>query len=268
MWPVRLLYPPYDRYCWPSEGTPPFGAVAVCEARSSGLVSGFFGPLVARAPWCVPCIITCPASAEASVIQAIRSLPGQIAFVDYIEDDRWPIGTILGAVRDRPPPSGAVLAEFVALRTGTNLEWELAALLGDQRLEASARPIPDRTLRERLSRFGSLSPRAWRAVGTLCRVASAARGDPMTAIAWRAGVEVRTLRLWARWYLGTSLAEYRQRVGWEWVLEAALRKAGYVEGPSLVALPLRQPWAPPVPPTARAQGQWRRRNRRIDQGRG
>jgi hypothetical protein len=60
-------------------------------------------------------------------------------------------------------------------------------------------------------------------------------GESLEVLAGRAGVEARTLRAWTRRYLGATLYEYRGRVGWEWILECALRTAGYVDAPPVAA---------------------------------
>lgn len=251
MFDLRLLTPPYRRITWGSGEAPPLGAIAIAEASSVRRVTYELAPLVGRAPWCIPCLIVTAASAEPAVLSALHDVPGRPAFVSGpVADDLLP-ALVLAAVRDRPAPSGLHLAEYAVRRTGRVEFRPLLAGLLAAAAEDTGRPIPVRTLRDRLRRFGPLGPRCWRTLGTLCRVAATMGGSGLEVLAWRAGVSPRSLRSWIRRYLGASLQDFRLNAGWEWVLEAALRRAGYVDavpgpgrGPA-AALP-RSVWSPPA----------------------
>ncbi len=229
---LRLLVPPYRQLVWQADGVPPLGSVTIVAADSAESVAGLLTPLLRRAPWCVPCLVTGSATATPRVLVAIHELPGQPAFVSGPVDDRGLVGPVVDAVRSRPSPGGARLADYVVRRTERpDLRFELANLLAIEPPEPIVADLPERTLRDRLSRFGSFGSHCWRAVGSLARLATKQEGGSVEGLATSAGVGPRTLRSWVRRYLDVSMAEFRSRIGWEWVIERALRVGGYAEAP-------------------------------------
>lgn len=251
---IQLLAPPYRVVASSLGEVPPTnGAIAICWSDSSALLSGAFRSLLRDAPWCVPCLITTSAPSDPAVLAAVRDLPGQLTFTPDPLSDELLVERVKAAARSRPAPASPLLADYVSNRTGhTGLRLELTALLTVQAQPHSlAEPVvPSRTVRGRLSRFGPLTAHCWRAIGALSRVAAHMNGDRVEVLAWQVGVEARTLRRWTRRYLGATLQEYRERIGWEWVLESALRVAGYVKEPAatLHGRAARRRWGRPVLP--------------------
>src|SRR5688572_7385533 len=216
---VRLLPPPYRQIGWLTDTVPPLGAIVLCGATSAEAITGTLRPLLRRAPWCAPCLITGAETATPRVLVAIHELPGQPAFVPGpLSDEALRVET-LTAIRARPIPGGARLADFVVRRTGRpDIRLELATLLGVEAVEPVASLLPERTLRDRLRRFGTFGSHCWRAIGALCRGASKQDRRSVDRLAVSVGVGPRTLRTWVRRYLGVTMSEFRSRVGWEWVL--------------------------------------------------
>jgi hypothetical protein len=228
----RLLAPPYQHDHALAE-PPPLGSIAIAVADSARRVAEELEPFLFRAPWCIPCLVISDATAAPDVLAAIHRLPGQPAFIREPPSRTLLPGLALAAARHRAPPTGAMLADYVARRTGcAALRSTLATLLAAAAEEPAASVVPVRTLRDRLRRLGPLTPRCWRTIGTLSRIAATASGSGVDGLAWRAGVCPRSLRSWSRRYLALSLREFRRYAGWEWVLEAALRKAGLVAEPA------------------------------------
>jgi hypothetical protein len=206
--------------------------VAIAVADSAEAVAGDLRPFLRRAPWCIPCLVTGSATATPRVLIAIHELPGQPAFLAGPVVDSGLAAPVAAAVRTRPVPGGARLADFVVRRTGRgDLRLELSRLLAAPSAGRPVSELPGRTLRDRLRRFGTFGSHCWRAVGTLCRLGTRQDGGSIERLATAAGIGPRTLRSWVRRYLDVTIAEYRTRIGWEWVLEAALRHGGYVETP-------------------------------------
>jgi hypothetical protein len=229
---LRMLAPPYRQLAWPSDGVPPLGAVAIAVADSAESVAGDLRPFLRRAPWCIPCLVTGSATATPRVLIAIHELPGQPAFIAGPVADGGLEAPVAAAVRSRPVPGGARLADFVVRRTGRgDLRLELSRLLAAPSAGPVVSELPGRTLRDRLRRFGTFGSHCWRAVGALCRLGTKQDGGSIERLATSVGIGPRTLRSWVRRYLDVTIAEYRTRIGWEWVLEAALRHGGYVEAP-------------------------------------
>lgn len=245
MFDLRLLCPPYRRVTWGTDAAPPLGAIAIADASSVRQMTYELTPLVRRAPWCVPCLVVTAATADPSVLAALHEVPGRPAFVSGPAADDLLPRLVVAGVRDRPTPTGAELADYVAMRTGRlELRAALAGLLATGPADQPRRAIPPRTLRDRLHRLGPFGPRCWRTVGTLCRIAATMSGSGVGILALRAGVGPRSLRSWVRRYLALSLQEFRLIVGWEWVLEAALRQGGYVDG-TIGGAPRTEPAARP-----------------------
>jgi hypothetical protein len=88
--------------------------------------------------------------------------------------------------------------------------------------EADTARMPSRTLRDRFSRQSHFRPRYWQWLLKLARM-KLQPDESAEAFAARYQMDVRTLRHWVRTCLGVSLDQFRQLVGWEWRVEAALR---------------------------------------------
>jgi len=229
MSPVNTLVPPYtEAQPWLGE-PPPLGTIALCRADLASGVARFKA-LLEAAPWCLPCVITTPTTGDPEIMSGIYELVGQLAFVpDPLREELIP-PLALAAAKTRPLPTGGMMADYVVQRTrNTELRLELATVLGPADPIPAEESLPERTLRDRLRRLGPLTVRCWRTVGTLARLAARMDTVPVEALAQRAGVEARTLRAWTMSYLRIKLRTFRCQVGWEWVLEAALRQAGVVQ---------------------------------------
>jgi len=254
---TTYILPPYFRARPARLSSPPLGAIAIGDARSEHAVSMHLAPTVERAPWCVPCVIVSPLTVDPAILSALHALPGHPVFIrePSLADD-LPVLAV-SAVRRRSAPTGRQMADYVTQRTG---RWGLTGLLTSM-LSAAADPaagarLPDRTARDRMRRFGSLTPRCWRTIGNLARIAAAVTDASVDVMAWRAGVGPRTLRSWSARYLRTTLQEFRIRVGWEWVLEAALRVGGYVQA-EVAASAAPDTSRAGMPPSVRTGLTWR-----------
>jgi hypothetical protein len=257
------ILPPYrqaaPRGSWP----PPLGAIILGDGRSEQGLRYQMRPALERAPWCPPCLIVSPASATPAILSALHALRGHPAYLNE-PADAADLGLLAaGAVRQRPMPAGGDLAAYVIRRTGRHgLHRLLSYLLSAATEPGAVRIGPERTVRDRMRRFGQFSPRCWRTVGKLARIAARNGESSVEVMAWHAGIEPRTLRGWSARYLGTGLHEFRERVGWEWVLEAALRTAEYVTPSADAAIrlapSLQAVGRAAIPSTLRVGVTWRR----------
>jgi hypothetical protein len=84
-----------------------------------------------------------------------------------------------------------------------------------------------RHISRRLLELGPLGAPDWRWLFHLARL-SGGRDIPVEELARRHAVSARTFRVQVRRYTGASVKTFRELVGWEWVLEAALRRWGYL----------------------------------------
>jgi hypothetical protein len=245
---IQMIYPPYIGFSRMREDLPPLGSIAICRADSVAVLTGEFRPLLRLAPWCIPCLITTAATTEPNVLTAIHELPGHLAFVPEPSRPELLSSQVVAAAGSRQLPNGLRLADYVMRRTGRlEMREDLIALFSADGLSPIELP-PQRTLRNRLRRFGIFTAHCWRTIAMLCRLAVKISPEPVELLAYRAGVEARTLRTWIRRYLNLSLQDYRGRLGWEWVMEAALQTGGYLPPgvPTVMINPAPRPILAPV----------------------
>jgi hypothetical protein len=122
--------------------------------------------------------------------------------------------------------------DFFARRGLTRgLQGAVALALGEERPELCDQSTPETPAQRRdLRRLGPLGPSDWRTVSTLLRATERAVAS-LETMAWESGMDPRTFEDRARHYLGLGPADAARIPGWEWKLEAVLRRFGYVFEP-------------------------------------
>jgi len=204
------------------DGAPlPLGAALVCDLRQTNLnvLSDAFRAH-ARSPWC-PMAVVLPDGASESVLESIRPGLGRSATLALRSQDIRPVfGAISVAVARRGPPDRHAVVRYIRSRADEQLARAVA-----QSLEG-----PDAWstgLRRRLGRLDAPSPNHWLNVFHLANcLSSAAHPDSRTLeqVAFRFDRAPRTLSSWCAKYLRCTWPEARQRLGWEWMVEAVLRE--------------------------------------------
>lgn len=235
MWAVSLLQPPYQVEST-ATATPRFGAIAIARLGVTADVLQRLHDLSEAAPWCAPCVVVTPGSVSPETLHAIWGLPGQPGFVVASRGfAELSPAEITRTIANRPPPTIPLLVSYVVRRTdaisfGQTLQqiWSPRSVHGPQHAE--------RTLRYRLRRMGSFGRHDWIRVHRLIHAKTGGPGNSVERLAAIAGTEPRTLRGWTDRCLGTTLRSFRETVGWEWILEAALRMAGLIEERQLLGV--------------------------------
>jgi hypothetical protein len=207
---------------------PRFGAIAVARLGDGAEALAPLHELIEAAPWCAPFVVVTPGSVSPETLHAIWGLPGQPGFVvaSRAVRDLTP-SQIAATIAARPHPTTELLVSYVVRRVRSVSFGQTLRQIW------SPRPDPgpghaDQTLRYRLRRLGTFGRHDWIRVLRLIQTKAADAGATVERLAAIAGTEPRTLRAWTQRCLGVSLRVFRERVGWEWVLEAALRTAGLV----------------------------------------
>jgi hypothetical protein len=226
--------------------TAPYGAAASSRSPENGtglplgsLVFASGDPTIAalaeltalctRAPWAVPCFAL-PAGQESLEprLMLVTELRDRLVLVPpwsaYQPDA---LAHVVTCARHRAPPASNVLARWVARRLR---DRDIEAPLRHQFAEAlQGRPAGGdwsvASYSRLFSQYGPYTARDWRALARLCVHAQAGTlgdGDSCARLPLRAALA------YARRYLGIGYQVLVQRVGWEWVLEGALRRARYV----------------------------------------
>jgi len=216
----------------PSGPLPP-GAVLLVEL--AGDVVAVRAGIAAHhgSPWCPVCVVVPDAPVNVGILQAMAEFPAQALFVERSPGNARPSGSaIVAALRSAPLPRPEEIAEYIVSRTGRR---EVADILPaclwtgpDERGDSGA---PSRsTVSRRLSTFGPLTARDWRAVSRLIHALHCPphREATIDEIAWAADLDPHTLRQSSTRYLGLAAVDAAELPGWTWKLETVLRQFGYV----------------------------------------
>ena len=226
---LQLLEPPYDTIRPAGRFRPPAGSLLLVD-----LTGGI--PALAEAvngqqdfPWC-PLVLLVDRSVSAETLHTFEPVPGTWALLYPSDYAYLPLARrARAAVQRRPIPCSTTLALWVERRTGLpSVASTLAACCG----EGGDALRPPRTLTRRVQALGPLEVRDWRGLARLAQLVarlSPEGGPSLEGAALEAEVDPRTLRRWLR--LATDLCWHQCAglVGWEWVLESALREYGYLE---------------------------------------
>jgi len=232
--PTELLPPPYERLIpWDlavGRDDPPLGSIACCAPgdRLSG-VAALLGT-VCRWPWVMPCLRL---RRDQRPCQAALDLfPGLRCYAAVTEDED---GTrsltpreLVAAVRRRPLPTPSVLTQWVCYRIARADARALLLAQFQEALEgiASSRVASAATYSRHFTACGPFTARDWRAVARI-----SVKLCETTASGERANGLGRRTALHLRKYLNVSPRTATTMLGWEWVLERAVRVGGYVPSP-------------------------------------
>ena len=226
---LQVLEPPYRQVNPQGPLHPNIGAVLVAD-----LAAGI--PALARAvvrareaPWCPLVSVLADRAVPSATLTAFEPVVGTWAALYPSDFSQHTLGDrALAAVRRRPIPLATTVAQWVEGRLGLpGCASVLAVCFG----EGGDALRPPRTLTRQVAALGPLEVRDWRGLARLAQVfacRSARVSQSLEGAAYEAGVDPRTLRRWLRLATELSWAEAGTRVGWEWILESALRRCGFV----------------------------------------
>ncbi len=208
----------------------PFGTVVHAAGTSALAVLGALTIVLNRWPWVVP-TLTLPPGEERlhEALALVSELRHRVVVMPATLGGGGPDPEpILEAARARRFPPAEELARYVALRLGTLKLFEELAERFDEALNGRTAKLEMHvdTLRRHFRRFGPFRDKDWRDVVLVMRdLGARAVGRDAD------GVDTRTLGRRVKRLLGLSLGDAKALVGWEWVIEHALRRAGYPARP-------------------------------------
>jgi hypothetical protein len=201
------------------------GALAVLAAVSY---------LLGRWPWVVP-VVTLPHEEAAALpsVTSLRDMRTRLAFTAATPPRPLRPSEILTAVKHRPAVEGSALAAYVAERLDAPTLLEPLTHQFEQALvgEPASQYASGATYSRTFARYGSYTSCQWRAIARIAsEVNSTARGrqDGEVVTRRRMALSHERKTTYARRYLGISWSAASKLVGWEWVLERALRRGGYL----------------------------------------
>jgi hypothetical protein len=223
---------------WSGEPAP-VGSIVVADVRPG--IAALAQALRAQrtVPWCPVCLVI-DGSIPAKELCCFEPWPDSFAFALSAGAPFWPAPeSIVRAIRARSRPEASHLAGYVAHRTRVP---KLETLLKSYLFAPGAGPQRSpRTVARHCTELGTLLPHEWSRLSQLVGwiLESWECGGSFEHKAAHAGIDQRTMRRWLNRLLGISLAEATEIPGWEWILESALRRSGYIEGIPATTRPLR-----------------------------
>ena len=210
----------------------PLGSLVLARGDATLAALAELTALSHRAPWIVPSLALATPQESLEPLLLVTELRDRLVVLSAAGrcDE---VAHVVAAVRRRRPPTPAMLARWVARRLLTRdlesplrhqFERSLGGATGD-----GARSVASYS--RLFSRYGSYTARDWRALARLCaHVITRTSEDEEGGRREDAGKDLpfRTARHHAGRYLGVPYGVMAERLGWEWVLEAALRMGRYV----------------------------------------
>ncbi len=228
---TRVLSPPYRAVCSFDDASAAsrlcLGAVLLDQSDNPLIALARLTAWVHRRPWLIPCVAISPEQGPLEpLLFLVSELRDRLAVVQLLRPTAAVAPSdVLGAVRSRRPPDAETLGDWVGYRLKNR---ELRNAVAAQFRHALGGPPASTfasaaTFSRLFARYGRLAARDWRAIARLC-VYSATNGR-------ESGITllIRTARDYLRHYLQLPYHALADRVGWEWVLEGALRAGGYVD---------------------------------------
>ncbi|MBV6522132.1 MAG: hypothetical protein MNPFHGCM_02278 [Gemmatimonadaceae bacterium] len=219
---LLVLEPPYAMVRWLRDDAPAMGSVLLVDAAIRDVTMADLRVTMDVTPWCPVCVL----SAKRLGGRGVRRIPRscQVASLDTLAD---PAAAILRAVDDRPRPTPSTLVEWIVRRAR-------AHAVGRTLSDLFSRPLLSRTeasflsypVREHLATLGTWSAIDWQYAAQFAEYA-ADRTSLNRLLLDPVGSRDTLQRM--QELLGIDEQQFRASHGWEWVLEASLRRSGFFE---------------------------------------
>lgn len=219
---LLILEPPYAMARRLHDLPPQLGAVALVDAVLTRPSTNEVKGQMDLTPWCPLCII----SDAGSGMRSTRRLP-RTCVVFGLEEDGG-ASSILRAVASRPRPTPSDMVEWILKRTRLPvLGRSLSDLFSRPELRRSEASFLPFSVREHLRQLGDWGAVEWQRAAALADLAS--DRTLLNRTLSSEDTSAVEMRRWIQDLLGMSEREFHHRFGWEWVLEASLRRSGWVE---------------------------------------
>ena len=242
---LYVTAPPFMHVRRLGEGRPPLGSILLADVADRPATAEELRALFTLAPWCPVCVLLHSSAERRRIPRSPR-----MCSVSSLEGGGG-AGSILAAVRDRPRPAPMEMAEWLADRAKcAALRAPLATLFGRAVTSGSRMGLGTTWSETPVTPLGVWTGNVWQEVARLADLAAnrEAMGRLLTRRNPAGAQAVRHMNE----LLGATEEEFRERAGWEWVLEAAVRRsrdeqrevAGASLGPLRVTTPADGPRVP------------------------
>lgn len=220
--PLLILEPPYQMARRLHDVSPDLGSVVLLDAVERRPSTSDVKSQMDVAPWCPLCII----AEEESGMRSTRRLPRTCVVFDLADAEG--ADPILRAVAARPRPTPSDMVEWLVKRTRLpTLARTLSDLFTRPALRRNQVSFLPYSVREQLRQLGDWSALEWQRSAVLADLAS--DRSALNRLVSADEPTAAETRRWMHDLMGLSEREFHQRYGWEWVLEASLRRSGFFQ---------------------------------------
>jgi hypothetical protein len=215
---LYVTAPPFMHVRRLGDARPALGAILLADIADRPATAEELRDLFDLAPWCPVCVLLhstherrrIPRSPRMCSVSALTGGGGA--------------GSILEAVRDRPRPAPIELAEWLADRVhAPGIKTPLATLFCRAISGTERSPLASTWSETPIQTLGGWSGTKWQGVARLADLA--ANREAMGRLLVRRNPAATEAVSAMRDLLGATEEEFRERAGWEWVLEAAVRRS-------------------------------------------
>jgi len=219
---LLILEPPYQMARRMHDQTPELGSVALLDTVERRPTTNDVKAQMDTAPWCPLCLL----ASEESGMRSTRRLPRTC--VVFGLDDAEGATAILRAVAARPRPTPSDLVDWIVRRTrGATLSRTLADLFTRPALRRNEVTFLPYSVREQLRLLGDWGALEWQRAAALADLAS--DRTSVNRLLSADEPNAAELRRWIHELFGMNERDFQARYGWEWVLEASLRRSGFFD---------------------------------------
>jgi hypothetical protein len=214
---LYVTAPPFMHVRRLGDGRPPLGSILLADTADRPATAEELRSLFLLAPWCPVCVLLHSSAERRRIPRSPR-----MCSVSSLEGGGG-AGSILAAVRERPRPAPMEMAEWLTDRVKCPaLRAPLATLFGRAITNASS-GLGSTWSETPISPLGNWPGSAWQEVARLADLA-ANREAMGRLLVRRNPVGLQAVRNMNE-LLGATEEEFRERAGWEWVFEAAVRQS-------------------------------------------
>jgi hypothetical protein len=227
-----ILEPPYTMARRLMDQPPALGSVALLDAVVDRPTTNDVKGQMDQAPWCPLCLL----ADSDSGMRSQRRLP-RTCVVFGLNDEDGASG-ILKAVSSRPRPTPSDLVDWIVRRAKVPaMARTLSELFTRPVLRRNEAGFLPYAVREQMRQLGEWGALEWQRAAMLAELA--ADRSLLNRTMSSEDETSAELRSTMRELLGIAEREFHNRYGWEWVLEASLRRSGFFERSSRGVRPLR-----------------------------
>ena len=215
---LYVTAPPFMHVRRLGDGRPPLGSILLADIADRPATAEELRNLFTLAPWCPVCVLL-RSTAERRRIPRSPRMCSVSALIGG-----GGAASILEAVRDRPRPAPMEMAEWLADRVrAPGIKTPLATLFGRAMSSYDRTTLGTTWSETPIQTLGEWSGAKWQEVSRLADLA--ANREAMGRLLVRRNPASAETIANIRDLLGATEEEFRERAGWEWVLEAAIRRS-------------------------------------------